>query len=154
MYAILLFLHSALRWIILLLLVVNIIRLYSGNAKLSLSKWLLIATHLTFVIGIAQYFMGSMGFHLFQSFDTSTVMKTGAYRFWAIEHPVGMLASVVFITVGHVSLKKTGKAKRSATFYLIALVLILAVIPWPNREVVGRPLVPSLQTNEAPQSGM
>jgi len=52
-----------------------------------------------------------------------------------------MITSIVLITLAR------GKAKqlnyRSVTWLLgIALVLILAGIPWPGRELVGRPLLP------------
>ncbi len=68
-------------------------------------------------------------------------MSDSFYRFFLIEHPVLMITSIVLITLAR------GKAKqlnyRSVTWLLgIALVLILAGIPWPGRELVGRPLLP------------
>jgi len=146
MYNFLLVLHSILRWVIIILLVVNILRLFSSTVtnKVALSKWLLIAAHTTLLIGLYQYFAGGSGFALIQQFGMADVMKDSAKRFWVVEHITGMIASIVFITVGHVSLKKTGNAKRTATFYIIALIIILATVPWPMREGIGRPWLPNM----------
>ena len=146
MYNILLALHSILRWAIVILLVVNILRLFSSTVtnKVALSKWLLIAAHTTLLIGLYQYFAGGSGFALIQQYGMADVMKDSAKRFWAVEHPVGMLASIVFITVGHISLKKSGNAKRTAVFYTLVLIIILATGPWPMREGIGRPWLPGM----------
>jgi hypothetical protein len=55
-----------------------------------------------------------------------------------------MLIGIILITIGHISLKKGGKASLTATFYLIALLLILSAIPWPFRVGIGRPWLPGL----------
>ena len=146
MYNILLSLHSILRWVIVILLVVNILRLFSSTVtnKIALSKWLLIAAHITLLIGLYQYFAGGSGFALIQQSGMADVMKDSAKRFWAVEHPVGMLASILFITVGHVSLKKTGNTKRTAVLYTLVLIIILATVPWPMREGIGRPWLPGM----------
>lgn len=146
MYTFLLALHSIFRWVIIILLVINILRLFSSTVtnKVALSKWLLIAAHTTLLIGLYQYFAGGAGYALIQQYGMADAMKDSAKRFWAIEHPVGMLASIVFITVGHVSLKKTGNSKRAAIFYIIALIIILATVPWPMREGIGRPWLPNM----------
>jgi hypothetical protein len=139
MYNFLLGLHSLLRWLILLLLVLNIIRLFSakGPQKTGSSLLLLIFAHTTLLIGLYQYFFGGFGVSLFQ--QGPQVMKDSALRFWAVEHITGMIVAIALITIGHLKLKKTGKARPTAILYLIALILILAVIPWPFREGIGRP---------------
>lgn len=143
MYQVLLDLHSILRWVILALLVVNIVMLATGNSKVTYSKWLLIAAHTTLLIGLYQYFAGDMGFALIQKLGMSEVMKNDAYRFWAVEHISGMIVAVIFITIGHVGLKK-GNTKKANMFFVLALILILAVVPWPFREAIGRPLLPGM----------
>ncbi len=146
MYNILLSLHSILRWVIVILLLVNILRLFSSTVtnKVALSKWLLIAAHTTLLIGLYQYFAGGSGYALIAQYGMADVMKNSAYRFWVVEHPTGMVASIIFITVGHISLKKSGNAKRTAVFYTIALIIILATVPWPMREGIGRPWLPGM----------
>ena len=64
------------------------------------------------------------------------LMKDKFYRFFWIEHPLMMFLAIILITVAR------GKAKnfnyKSVTLLLIiALLAILAGVPWPFREVVG-----------------
>jgi hypothetical protein len=144
MYIGLLHLHNLLRWVILLLLLWNIVKLFSGSRSLGVSKALLIATHTTVLIGLYQYFFGKMGFALFQEHG-SEVMKLSALRFWAVEHITTMLLAAVLITVGHVSFKKGGTTKKTAVLYTIAFILILAAIPWPFRDAaIAKPLFPGM----------
>ncbi|NNV58015.1 hypothetical protein [Limnovirga soli] len=146
MYNFLLILHSVLRWVIILLLVVNILRFLSATVtnKVALSKWLLIAAHATLLIGLYQYFAGGSGFALIQQYGMGEAMKDSAKRFWAVEHITGMIISIALITVGHISLKKSGNSKRSAILYILALAIILATVPWPFREGIGRPWLPGM----------
>lgn len=143
MYTGLLHLHNLLRWIIIILLLVNIFKLFSGNKSIGLSKWLLISAHITLVIGLYQYFFGEMGFKLFKAYGAET-MKIAPVRFWAVEHITGMILAIALITIGHVSLKKGGTTKKTAILYTIAFVLIMAVVPWPFREGIARPLFPGM----------
>ncbi|QEC67206.1 hypothetical protein FRZ67_07820 [Panacibacter ginsenosidivorans] len=143
MYTVLLYLHSILRWIILALLVINIIKIATGNSKIKYSKWLLIAAHTTLLIGLYQYFAGGSGYALIQQNGMAAVMKDATMRFWAVEHISGMIVSIAFITIAHVSLKG-GNTKKANMFFVLALILILAVVPWPFRDAVGRPLLPGM----------
>lgn len=144
MYSGLLHLHNFLRWVILIFLVINIIKLLAGNRSLGLSKVLLISAHTTLLIGLYQYFGGDSGFQLIKNFGFSEVMKNSMYRFWAVEHITGTIIAIVLITVGHVKLKKGGSPKATAVLYIIALIVILAVVPWPFREAIARPLLPGM----------
>ena len=105
MYNILLSLHSILRWIILILLLVNILRHFiamkkpfSGTDK-QLGLWLMISAHITFLIGIYQWFAGVYGYQNLMNRGVTAVMENGTYRFFAIEHTVGMLIAIALITV-------------------------------------------------------
>ena len=143
MYTGLLHLHSLLRWVIIILLIVNIVKLFGGNKVIALSKWLLISAHITLVLGLCQYFFGHMGFELFKAYGAE-VMKIAPLRFWAVEHITGMILAIALITIGHVSLKKTGNTKKTAILYTIAFIVILAVVPWPFRAGIGRPWFPGM----------
>jgi uncharacterized membrane protein SirB2 len=65
------------------------------------------------------------------------IMKISEARHIVIEHLFGMLIAIVFITIGHSKSKKASSAnsKHSKIFgmYLLALIIILASIPWPFR---------------------
>jgi Flp pilus assembly protein protease CpaA len=143
MYTGLLHLHNLLRWVIIILLLINIIRTFSGNKNMKFSLWLLISSHITLLIGLYQYFTGSMGVKLFSTYG-SEVMKDSSLRFWAVEHILGMVIAISLITIGHISLKKQSATKKSGVLFLIALIIILAVVPWPFREAIARPLFPGM----------
>lgn len=129
-------LHSGLRYVVLLLLILAIITAISGvigkktytegNRKLNL--FTLIAAHIQLVVGIVLYTMSTM-----VSFsDMGTVMKTANLRYWTVEHVVMMVLAIILITVGHSKSKKatnsTAKHKSIAVFYTIALVIIIGAI--------------------------
>jgi cell division protein FtsW (lipid II flippase) len=97
------------------------------------------------LLGLYQYFFGAVGYKLIiAAGGMKEVMKDAATRFWAVEHITSMILAIVLITIGHIRLKKGAKASTTATFYLIALLLILSAIPWPFRADIGRPWLPGL----------
>ncbi len=142
MYEGLLGLHSLLRWLILLLLLINIFRsLVEADAPYTDydKKWnlrLLIVTHLTLLLGLYQYFFGPKGFTYFLQFGAA-VMKDAVMRFWAVEHISGMIIAAILITISRSVAKKDipalKKNKKLSTLYFVALLIILASIPWPFR---------------------
>ena len=129
-------LHSILRWIILLLLLVCLVRAMSKNiAVRKVSLWLLISAHLMLIVGIYQVFFGRYGINKGLPAGVE-LMKDKFYRFFWVEHPLMMIIAIILITVAR------GKAKnlnyKSVTWLLIiALLAILAAVPWPFREIVG-----------------
>jgi uncharacterized membrane protein len=129
-------LHSILRWIILLLLLICLLQAFSKNSALrKMSLWLLISAHLMLIVGVYQLFFGRYGISKGLPAGVE-LMKDKFYRFFWVEHPLMMLLAIILITVAR------GKAKvlnYKATGWLlfIALLLILAAIPWPFRDVVG-----------------
>ena len=150
MYTGLLHLHNFLRWIILLLLLIAIFQSFaaknnaSGGGLKKTSLFLLIAAHIQFVIGIYQWFAGSFGYKLIQANGFGEVMKNSVQRFWAVEHNTGMVIAIILITVARGKIKK-GNYRAAPWLYVIALLLILAVVPWPFREGIGRPWFPGMK---------
>lgn len=132
----LLHLHSILRWIILLLLLVCLIQAMSKSAAVKkTSLWLLISAHLMLIIGVYQVFFGRYGINKGLPAGIE-LMKDKFFRFFWIEHPILMLLAIILMTVAR------GKAKnlnyKSVTVLLIiALLAILVAVPWPFREIVG-----------------
>lgn len=139
----LLHLHSILRWIILLLLLVCLLQAFSKNSGLrKTSLWLMISAHLMLLIGLYQLIAGRWGIMKGRTSDVGLMQDT-FYRFYWIEHPLLMILAIILITVAR------GKAKQlnyKATGWLlfIALLAILAAVPWPFRETVGRPWFPGM----------
>jgi hypothetical protein len=150
MYNIILSLHNLLRWIILILLIVNLIRHIAvlnkpfTEADKKLGLWLMIAAQTTFLLGIYQWFAGAYGYHNISNIGMGAVMQNTGYRFYAIEHTVGMIVSVALVTVARGVFRKNisdrKKHIRCVILYALALIIILALIPWPEKEQVGRPL--------------
>lgn len=139
----LLHLHNFLRWVIFFFLVLSLFQALGKKQGLKkTSLWLLIASHITLVIGLYQYFTSAVGFKLIQANGFGAVMKDSIMRFWAVEHITGMLIAIILITIAR------GKAKRGGypvALYLLALLIILAVVPWPFRELgIARPWFPGM----------
>lgn len=150
MYSFFLSLHNILRWVILFLLLLNLIRHFAainkpfnGSDK-QLGLWLMIAAHLTLLIGLYQWFSGVFGFQTLMNRGISAVMQNNEYRFFAMEHTLGMIIAITLITFARGVYRKDlpdgKKHRRCITLYLLTLVIILAFIPWPGMEQIGRPL--------------
>jgi len=148
-------LHSWLRWILLILLLASIVKSFSGlSSKKALTAgdkktWLftMITAHTTLLIGLILLFFGTFGIAKGVPEGVS-IMKNTTYRFFWVEHPLMMLIAVVFITIARGQAKKSipdaVKYKKAFWFFIIALLLILASIPWPFRTEIARPLVPGM----------
>ena len=156
MYNGLLHLHNLLRWVILLLILVAIVRSFVGmrsnkpftNGDKKIGLFLMISAHITFLIGLYQWIAGSLGLKAIQSAGFGVVMENSNARFWAMEHPVGMLIAVILITIGRrqskLPISDTAKHKKTFWYYLIALIIIIGVVPWPFRETIARPWFPGM----------
>ena len=139
MYTGLVHAHSGLRWIVLILLVAAV--------AVSISKWLggssftdgdrklnlftLIAVHTQFLIGLVLLFISPK--------VNFSMMSEKLYRFYSVEHTTGMLIAIILITIGYSRSKRiinaTGKHRLVGILYGIGLLLILASIPWPSRNL-------------------
>lgn len=150
LYNALLHTHSVGRWVILLLLIFAILNsLIAGNRPYirtdnRLGLLLTIAADLMLVIGIVLWFVGDFGYKQIQGRGMGEIMKDPIVRFYVVEHLAGMLIAVILIHVGKAqgrkSLSDRAKHRRTMIFYLVALLIILASIPWPFREVGINPI--------------
>jgi L-asparagine transporter-like permease len=145
LYNILVHLHSVGRWIVLLLLLIAIFNsLVAGQRPFIKSDArtgtvLVIFTDLMLLIGIALYFFGPRGYNVLKGSSMGEVMKEPFSRFFTVEHTLGMLIAIILIHIGKAQARKQisdkAKHKRTLIFYLLALLIILASIPWPFRQV-------------------
>lgn len=148
--------HSFLRWIVLILALLTIIKSFSGMsskkaftaADKKMPLFFMISMDIQLLLGLILYFTGAWGIKNIQNQGMGEVMKDAAGRFFAIEHTVGMLLAIIFAHVAYAFAKKpiedTAKFKKIFIFSLLSLVAILASIPWPFRELIGRPLFPGM----------
>lgn len=141
MYTGLLHLHSALRYIVVILLVIAIIKAFTGwfgqkpftEGDRKLGLFTLISVHVQLLIGLILYFVSPVVQSALS--DMGSAMKNPELRFWAVEHIATIIIGIVLITVGYSTAKRATsdlvKFKRIALFYLIGFVLIMTAIPWP-----------------------
>lgn len=134
-------LHSANRYILLALLLTVIIISFNKwkgkkeyttqDDKLNLLTF--IFTHLQLLIGFVLYFTSGM-----VQFNGDT-MANKIIRFFTVEHMIGMLIAITLITIARIKGKKITDAVRrhklTFTYYLIALIIIIASVPWPFRNL-------------------
>ena len=130
-------LHSILRWALLALLLIALVKAISGlinkkeftegDGKIGL--YLMFVAHLQLIMGLWLYFDLDWA-----SAPMAEAMKSAEARFWKVEHISIMIIAIALITIGRIKTKKiTDSLKRHKTsviFYGIALLLILSRIPW------------------------
>lgn len=152
MYSLILTLHSILRWIVLILAVVAFAR--ALIAWLGKQEWTELDDRLGVLLSGSMDLQVLLGFilYLFLSPITTSAfrdfggaMGNSAQRYWTVEHVVLMIVGLILIHVGRARSKRaegaTGKHKRAAIFFGLALLAILIAIPWPFFSY-GRPLIP------------
>ncbi|HEU5257421.1 MAG TPA: hypothetical protein VFU28_15615 [Vicinamibacterales bacterium] len=150
MYSSALWLHSWLRWAVLLTGLVAWLRAISG--KTARRPWtpkdelwgllLTISVDLQFLVGVVLYaFLSPIVRQGLRNF--SVAMQINVVRFFTIEHAIGMIAGIALVHIGRVKIRKAADADRkhrlAMVFFGIALVLMIISIPWPGLPV-ARPL--------------
>jgi hypothetical protein len=151
MYASALWLHSWLRWAVLLTGLVAWLRAVGG--KTARRPWtpqdelwsllLTVSVDLQFVIGLVLYVFLSpitrLGLRNF-----AAAMQINVARFFTIEHVIGMIAGIALVHIARIKIRKAADAERkhrlAMLLYGIALALMIISIPWPGMPV-SRPLL-------------
>ncbi|GEP94144.1 hypothetical protein [Chitinophaga cymbidii] len=137
--------HSLVRWLILLFGIWAVIRAFIGvsgksaygasDAKAGL--FFMIFLDIQMLLGILLLFVSSM----VNFSDMGVTMKTPHLRFFTVEHTIMAIIAIALVHIGRGKIKKlTDDAKKHRTaliFFGLALIVILALIPWPFREALG-----------------
>jgi membrane protein DedA with SNARE-associated domain len=131
--------HSGLRWIALVLLLLAIYNAFTAKEYEKkhrlVNMFAMISLHTQLLIGLVLYFTSDKVQFI------EGWMKSPLLRFYGMEHFAGMLIAIVLVTIGHSKSKKatesSDKFKAIKLWYVLALILILAFIPWPFRTVLG-----------------
>jgi hypothetical protein len=142
MYTVLLYLHSWLRWAVLILALIVIAKSFLGwfNKKdytasdNKFATFYIASVHSQFLIGLLLYvFFSPITGAAFADFGAA--MKNSGLRFFAVEHLLGMVIAVALAQTGRSLSKKAkdsvSKHKKLALFATISLIIMLAAIPWP-----------------------
>ena len=72
------------------------------------------------------------------------LMKDPYNRFFVVEHGMMMIVALILVHIGRSKVKKASpesKHKKMLLFFGIAILLIIISIPWPNKAIVGRPMM-------------
>lgn len=140
-HQILVHIHSGLRWLVLifiivviLMAVVNLKNKFSKKNPIGIfNKLSLILMHIQLLIGLVLYFISP------KVVFAGSSMKDSVLRFFLVEHILLMLAAVILVTAGYIKSKKSDdfskKNKTLVIYYSIALLVVLLSIPWPFREL-------------------
>ena len=149
-YAALLTIHSWLRWLVLLAGITAFVRAAAGAsgrkpwtpADDRAGFWFVTSLDTQALLGIIMYvFLSRLTHAAFANIGAA--MKDSVLRFWLVEHTFGMIVGLAFAHVGRARARKTDSLRRHrvvAIFFGLALVAILAAIPWPGMPA-GRPLL-------------
>jgi len=141
-HAIVLFLHSYQRWLVLGLALAITVRSLAGlrserpwsPSEDRLHAGFVWSMRIQFLLGLLLYVLLSPITHAFFS-DLRGSMKVGELRFFGLEHALMMLAAVAVADAGRARSKRIDdpRARRRRVCWTsgIPLLLMLAAVPWP-----------------------
>lgn len=143
MYELFMNTHSYLRYFVLIMLVVVVVKSFMGwsgkkpftRVDDRLGLYLVIFTHLQLIAGVVLYFLSPN-----VQFGSNT-MKDATIRYWTMEHVVMMVIAIVLITAARSTSRRmqddTAKHKRLVIFNVIAIVVIVGALIMSGRGVLG-----------------
>lgn len=150
MYALVLTIHSLMRWVVLAAGVAAFTRAFAGSrarrpwtaADGRAGLWFTIAIDTQLVLGLLLYvWLSPITSGAFDDFGGA--MRNSVLRFWAVEHLFGMVAALALAHVGRARARRArdaaGRHRTSAIFFGLALLAIVLTIPWPGMPA-ARPL--------------
>jgi len=143
--------HSVMRWVVLILAVWALFRMWRGSVSgaawrkadqmsgLAFTSFL----NLQVLVGLVLYATSPITHAAMANF--AAAMKDPILRFYAVEHSTGMILAAVIAQVGYSISKRATtdgtKFMRAAISYSVAVLIVIASIPWPFFKY-GRPLFP------------
>jgi hypothetical protein len=155
MYQSALWLHSLLRWAVLLTGLVAWFRAIGGSVARRAwtaqdELWgivFIMALDLQLLVGLVLYiFLSPITKIAFQNFGAA--MRIDTTRFFAVEHVTAMVIAIALAHIGRVRVRRTGDDARRhrlvMIFFGLSLVIMVASIPWPflPPPFVSRPWFP------------
>ena len=139
-YELILVMHDITRWLVLVVGIYAVVRAFLGwlgkkpwvkadhSAGVSFTSILDIQV----LLGLVLYFVSPITTSGLRNFGDA--MKVADVRFFLVEHSLIMVIAVILAHIGSAQAKKAAsdlqKHRRAALWFLGALVLILAIIPW------------------------
>lgn len=151
MYAHLIVLHSAFRWLVLFFLLLALWRAYTGyfhnrtftKADNSIRHWTATVAHLQLLIGITLYIKSPTVQYLWANLGTALKNKDAA--FFGLYHFLLMFLAVFAVTIGSAMAKRKPtdreKFRTMLVWFGITLLIIFIAIPWPFSPLASRPYI-------------
>ncbi len=150
MYSTLLALHSWVRWLVLISLLLALFYAYRGwfrNKPFTKTDNTIrnIATsfaHIQILLGLGLYYISPITTYFLNYFHEAVHQRE--FRFFGMEHSSVMFIALVIITIGSGKAKRHSSDKQKfkimAIWFTIGFILILSSIPWSFSPLVSRPL--------------
>lgn len=151
MYAFILAVHNIVRWVVLILGFLAVLRAFIGwfgkhawiPADPKIGTFFTSAIDTQLLLGLVLYiFLSPFALQAIRTIGLGGVMAQPVDRFFAVEHLFYMLLAVVFAHLGNALPKKVDnpvdKHRRAAIWFGLAFLVILLGMPW------FRPLLPGL----------
>lgn len=142
-------LHNLTRWVVIILAVIALASAFSGwlgkktytSADARSGSLYAGLFDLQLLLGVILFF--TKGWFGVLAADMGAAMSTASVRFFAVEHWLVMIVALIFAHVGVGAAKKAAtdrlKFRRSALWFALSFLLMLAAIPWPGM-AAARPL--------------
>ena len=149
MYPTILALHSLGRWFVLISLLYAVYCAYRGllsgktfsRYDISARYWAVTFAHIQLVLGVWLYLISPIVHYFLHNYKVAVHQRQ--IRFFGMEHIIMMVIAITFITIGAAKVKRKpddrGKFRTMAIWFTIALVIILASIPWKFSPLTSRP---------------
>ncbi len=141
--------HSIFRWLVLLGLLFALIwfwrgyaqRKHFGKADDAIRHWTATISHIQLMLGLVLYGQSPMA----KYYLSHPTELNGEPAFFGLLHMVLMVTAIALITLGSARAKRVQdsgmKFRVLLVWYGLALLLILAIIPWPFSPLAHRPWI-------------
>ena len=139
MHPVLLHTHNLLRWVVLVLGLLALVKAYQGisgdrpyAAARRIGLFFTASLHVQLLLGLGLFMVSpfiqrAMG-------DMRTTMADAPTRFFVAEHPTVMVAAVVLLTIGGIVAKNAtndaARHRKALVFVGITMLMLLMGIPW------------------------
>jgi hypothetical protein len=143
MYTPLLFLHSWVRWAVLLTGVMAVAWAMSGArtrrpytpADAAAGRRFAMTLNIQFILGLLLYVWASP-FTTEAFSNMAEAMRNPQLRFFVVEHVFGMVVALALAHIGSARIKRmtdsAGRHRAALIFFGLALVIVVLSIPWPG----------------------
>ncbi|NIG54100.1 hypothetical protein [Chitinophaga sp. Cy-1792] len=149
MYPVLLSIHSLLRWVVVVSMVLSLITAWQGmrskrefsSRDVLLRKVTVSSLHIQLILGVWLYCISPVVHYFLENFSTAVHMRE--IRFFGMEHITMMTTAVVLVTIGASKSKRKSSShdqfRTMLIWYSIAFVIMFFSIPWAFSPLTHRP---------------